>query len=203
MLHQILTIAGLTLLVMLSPGPDMVLVTRNTLLGGRSAGLRTAAGFLAGQMVHVTYCVVGIGWLISHSVLAFSLLKYAAAAYLIYLGITSLRAASRSTPPLGRAERPSRSWFLQGFVANVLNPKATLFTAGLFTTLITPGTSARDTLVLVATMATVTAAFWLVFVFTLGSSPVRRALERGRMALDRIFGVLLIALGIRVALLDR
>ena|SRR5687767_14025078 len=91
MLDQILVIIPVTFLVMVSPGPDMVLVLRNTLVSGRRAGLHTSVGILSGNLVHITYCLLGIGLLISQSILAFSALKYAAAAYLIYLGISSFR----------------------------------------------------------------------------------------------------------------
>ena len=72
MIDQILIIVGVTLLVMISPGPDMVIVMRNTVVCGRSAGLQTSLGILAGNLVHICYCVLGIGWLISKSVLGFS-----------------------------------------------------------------------------------------------------------------------------------
>ena len=74
MIDQLLVIVGITALVLISPGPDMVIVLRNTLLGGRRAGLVTSAGILAGNLVHITYCVLGIGWLISKSILAFTVL---------------------------------------------------------------------------------------------------------------------------------
>lgn len=96
MLDQILVVVGITVLIMISPGPDMVIVMRNTMIGGRVAGLNTSAGVLAGNLVHIAYCAVGIGWLISQSILAFTLLKYAAAAYLIYLGLMSLRDSGKT-----------------------------------------------------------------------------------------------------------
>ena len=73
----------------------MVLVLRHTLVGGRRAGLQTSMGILSGNLVHITYCVLGIGLLISQSILAFSALKNAAAAYLIYLGIMSFRSGDK------------------------------------------------------------------------------------------------------------
>jgi threonine/homoserine/homoserine lactone efflux protein len=128
MIDQILVIVSVTFLVMVSPGPDMILVLRNTLLGGRGAGLRTSGGILAGNLVHITYCVVGIGWLISQSILAFTVLKYAGAAYLIYLGIMSFRAGTTTLDTSSvEGRRRNRSWFVQGFVNNLLNPKSTLF----------------------------------------------------------------------------
>src|SRR5688500_16266148 len=143
MLDQVLVIVSVTFLVMVSPGPDMVLVLRNTFVNGRSAGLQTSIGILSGNLVHITYCVLGIGLLISRSIVAFSTLKYAAAAYLIYLGIMSFRSGAKTLDTNDvEGRRPHRRWFVQGLVNNLLNPKGSLFYLGVFTTVITPETSA-------------------------------------------------------------
>lgn len=204
MLEQIGVIVGVTFLVMVSPGPDMLIVLRNTLIGGRSAGRRTSLGVLTGNLVHIGYCIVGIGWLISQSILAFSVLKYAGAAYLIYLGVASFRSdASRLDPRRLPTARSRRAWFVQGLFNNLLNPKGTLFYLGVFTTVITPETGAADTLVLVVCMLAVSAAFWLVFVQTLDRPVVRASIERSERFVSRTFGVLLVFLGMRVATMDR
>ncbi|WP_323795896.1 LysE family translocator [Nisaea sp.] len=205
MIDQILVILGITLLVMISPGPDMVIVMRNTVIGGRVGGLQSSLGVLAGNMVHITYCAIGIGWLISESILAFSILKYAGAAYLIYIGVMSFRARDMalSTADAGLQKNAARSWFLQGFLNNILNPKGTLFYLGVFTMVITPQTSTATTLLLVLIMMSVSALFWVFFVFTLDSTIVRNVLERGQRIVNRVFGGLLIFLGIRVALMER
>src|SRR6185436_6391568 len=134
MFGQLVVLVSLTCLVMVTPGPDMMMVLRNTVLGGRRAGLSTSGGVLTGNLVHITYCLLGIGLLIAKSILAFAALKYAAAAYLIYLGIQNLRAGNQALD-MGDVQRRSRDghWFLQGFISNVLNPKGTLFYLGVFT----------------------------------------------------------------------
>ncbi len=204
MLDQILVVVGITVLIMISPGPDMVIVMRNTMIGGRLAGLNTSAGVLAGNLVHIAYCAVGIGWLISQSILAFTILKYAAAAYLIYLGLMSLRDSGK-TIDLGAAPVAvsSRTWFAQGFINNILNPKGTLFYLGFFTMVITPETSVGVTLLLVAITISISALFWLCFVYALDFHAVRKILERGQRTVSRVFGGLLIFLGIRVAIMER
>jgi threonine efflux protein len=206
MIDQILVILGITLLVMISPGPDMVIVMRNTIVGGRAGGLQSSLGVLAGNMVHITYCAIGIGWLISESILAFNILKYAGAAYLIYIGVMSFRAKDMALSAETKAElqkNAGKSWFLQGFLNNILNPKGTLFYLGVFTMVITPETSTATTLLLVLIMMSVSALFWLFFVFTLDSTIVRNVLERGQRIVNRVFGGLLIFLGIRVAFMER
>ena len=199
MFDQLLVIVSVTFLVMVKPGPDMVLVARNTFAGGRRAGLETSGGILSGNLVHITYCVLGIGLLISQSIVMFSVLKYAGAAYLIYLGIVSFRSGAKTFDTSVHDRRPDRPWFVQGFVNNLLTPGGTLFDLGVFTTVITPETSMSAMLVLIITMMLVSAAFWLFFVYTLDRQTIRQFIERSQQTVNRIFGVLLVLLGLRVA----
>lgn len=205
MIDQVLIIVGVTVMVMITPGPDMVIVMRNALLGGRLAGFKTSAGILAGNLVHITYCAVGIGWLISQSIVAFSILKYAAAAYLIFLGIQTIRNRRlKSLDPRAAAQSIGNTrWFAQGFLNNLLNPKGSLFYLGVFSLVITPDTPVAVTGLLVALMMAISAAFWLAFVVTLDTRLVRQFLGRGQAALGWIFGGLLIALGLRLAVATR
>ncbi len=204
MLDQILVIVSLTALVMVTPGPDMVLVLRNTFAGGRGAGLQTSVGILSGNLVHITYCMLGIGLIISQSILAFTMIKYAGAAYLIYLGVMSFRSGGETldTNDIER-RRPSRTWFVQGFVNNLLNPKGALFYLGMFTMVITPETSASTLLVLIISMMLVSASFWLFFVYTLDRPFIRNSIARSQRTVSRIFGTLLVLLGMRVASMSR
>jgi RhtB (resistance to homoserine/threonine) family protein len=203
--QQVVLLAGLTALIMISPGPDMIIVLRNTLLHGRAAGLMTSLGVLTGNLVHIGYCAVGVGFLISKSIVAFSILKYLAAAYLLYLGITSIRHAGErfSLDAAARQGRTQRSSWMQGFLNNILNPKGTLFYLGVFTMIVTPQTSAAGVAVLVATTISVSAAFWVVFVMTLDAAPVRRVLEGAQAMVSRALGGVLILLGLRIAVADR
>jgi threonine efflux protein len=204
MLEQILLILSVTFLAMVIPGPDMVLVLRNTFASGRRAGLQTSMGVLCGNLVHITYCVFGIGMLISRSILAFSAMKYVAAAYLIYLGIMSVRSGTKSLDASDiQSGRLSRSWFIQGFINNLLNPKGTLFYLGVFTTVITPETSPTAMLLLILIMMLVSGSFWICFVYTLDRRTLRDVVERSQQTVNRVFGGLLILLGLRVASMSR
>ncbi len=204
LIDQLLTVASVTSLVMVTPGPDMILVVRNTFVGGRRAGLQTSLGILSGNLVHITYCMLGIGLIISQSILAFSMLKYAAGAYLIYLGVMSIRSANQVLDTKdAEGRRPGRTWFVQGFVNNLLNPKGTLFYLGMFTIVITPETSRSTVMALILTMMSISASFWLLFVYTLDRPIVRESVERSQQTVSRIFGGLLILLGVRVASMSR
>ena len=204
MLDQFLVVVSVTAVVMVIPGPDMLLVVRNTLIEGRLAGLQTSMGILAGNLIHITYCVLGIGLIIAQSILAFSILKYLAAAYLIYLGIMAMRSGAPSLATHGVApRRVSTRLFAQGFINNLLNPKGTLFYLGVFTTVITPDTPAGVLVLLVSAMMLVSGSFWIAFVYTLDRRTLRNFIERSQGALNRVFGALLIVLGLRVAAMSR
>lgn len=200
MAHNLSLIIGVTTLCMLSPGPDLVLVISNTLRGDRRRGLLTSLGVLTGNCVHISYCLLGLGWLIANSIVAYSVLKFAGAAYLIYLGICSWRNAShRARPPEAAARRQHGSAFLQGLFNNLLNPKGALFYLGVFTQVIRPDTPPLEAAVLVVAMIATSALFWLALVNTLHWPRIRNMFSTSRAWIDRVFGAVLIALGLRVA----
>ena len=208
MLETVSLLVGLTFLCMLSPGPDMVLVMRNTLAGDRTRGLVTSLGILTGNTVHMAYCALGVGWLIARSVVVYSVVKYAGAAYLIYLGLSALRARAHGAPGDGAALSPGpraphhRRAYFQGLLNNLLNAKGALFYLGVFTQIIAPDTVTGEALVLIVAMLLTSALFWLAFVHTLHLPPVRDLITRFRVTVERVFGALLVLLGLRVAASD-
>jgi len=195
LLHSLTWVVGLTALVMITPGADMVLVARNTLAGSRREGWLTSCGVLTGNLVHITACALGVGWLLANSPSAYSLLRGAAALYLIGLGIAGLlpkRADPESTEaPARHASVP----FVQGLLNNLLNPKGALFYLSVFAQLSRPGTSAAQRIVSIAAMVATSATFWLLFVPTLHLPASRATFARSRGAAQRLLAVVLIALG--------
>lgn len=202
--HELALIISVTTLCMLSPGPDMALVMRNTLTGDRASGLYTSLGVLTGNAVHIAYCALGVGVVIAHSVVAYSVLKYAGAAYLIFLGVSGIRNARRvDDQPLRAAHAPrARSSYLQGLLNNLLNPKGALFYLGMFTQLIAPSTPPLRATISVLAMVATSALFWLAFVTTLHLPSVRALLTRSRQTVERALGVVLVLIGLRVASQD-
>src|SRR5579871_852922 len=91
-LAEFITVASLHLLAVMSPGPDFVLISRNSLVYSRKTGIYSALGLALGISVHITYSLIGIGYIISKSILIFSTIKFLGAGYLIYIGYKSLRA---------------------------------------------------------------------------------------------------------------
>ncbi|MBE65483.1 MAG: lysine transporter LysE [Gammaproteobacteria bacterium] len=134
---EFLTIAIAHLFAVASPGPDFAVVTRQCITAGTRAGVWTSLGLGFGILLHVTYCILGVALLISQSSFLFNAMKYLASAYLIYLGIQSVRGflenAATSNVEHMTPEQGIRKAFILGFLTNGLNPKATLFFLALFT----------------------------------------------------------------------
>lgn len=193
MLQSLTWVIGLTALVMITPGSDMVLVSRNTIAGSRRDGWLTSCGVLTGNLVHITYCALGVGWLVASSPLVYSLLRYAAAVYLIALGLAGLlpRRPAAENAPVRRASLP----FLQGLLNNLLNPKGALFYLSVFTQLTRPGTGTAERIVAIAAMLVTSATFWLLFVQTLHLPASRAAFARSRETVQHLLALVLIALG--------
>ena len=202
MLTELLGVAGLTVLIMISPGPDLALVARNTVVGGKNAGGWTSAGVLTGNLVHITYCLLGIGWLIANSIVAFTILKLAGGAYLIFLGLQSLRPSSNANGEIETSASRSRRWWVQGLLNNLLNPKGPLFYLGVLAVFVHPDSSAVYLLLLVCTTIGVSACFWVLFVYVLQISAVRDRLRAAGRWVNRLLGTVLIALGIRLWLAE-
>ena len=201
MLTDLIGVAALTVVIMITPGADLALVTRNTVMGGRNAGGWTSAGILTGNLVHLTYCMAGVGWIAS-SFVAFTILKLAGGAYLIFLGLQSLRPASKASE---RAEAPAtrgRKWWVQGLLNNLLNPKGPLFYLGVLAVFVHPDSTIVYLVLLVCTTIGISAGFWVLFVYVLQVSSVRERLLAAGPWLNRLFGSVLIVLGVRLWLTD-
>lgn len=195
MFADLLSIAGLTVLIMISPGADLALVTRNTVVGGKTAGGWTSAGILTGNLVHLSYSLLGLGLVIAASGTAFAVLKWVGGAYLMYLGVQSLRQASSEPEELAEAIDPSPRWWVQGLLNNLLNPKGPLFYLGVLAAFVSADSSVVYLMLLAATTLSVSTAFWVLFVYVLQISAVRQRLLLGGRWVNRVLGVVLMALG--------
>ncbi len=206
-MQELAIVAGAHLLAVASPGPDFAVVLKTALTQQRRTALLASLGVALGILVHVTYSMIGIALVISQSIVLFNIIKLMGAAYLIWIGIMALR-SSRIEGDLAEfadsaANLSDGQAVKLGFLTNVLNPKATLFFLSLFTQVISPQTSGIVKLAYGLEMTIVTFLwFGLISVF-MTQKPVQAAYLRVRHHADRLFGVLLIGLGIKVALGSR
>ncbi|MDH0900419.1 LysE family transporter [Comamonas aquatica] len=195
-----IAVITITLLAVISPGPDFAMVTRNSLLLSRRAGVGTALGIALGVLVHVTYTLVGVGLLIQQSMVLFQVLKLVGAAYLIYLGVKMLRTQA-STPQADHAAAAlsDAAALRTGFLTNVLNPKTTVFIVSLFMQVVQPDTPLAVQIGYGAFIALTHAAWFSLVALCFSAGAVRARLLAVRHWIDRAFGGLLVGLGLLLA----
>ncbi|WNY83563.1 LysE family transporter [Cronobacter dublinensis] len=203
MLETTLFVATIAALGMLSPGPNFFLVIKNAARYPRSAAMMTAAGVIAGVITHMTYCVAGIAVVITTTPWLFGALKYVGAAYLVWLGVNALLARGTTSLALDGVAQESTSLkkaFLQGYLCNLLNPKATLFFLAMFTQVLNVNSGMMEKLWYAGIIVALTLVWWPLLVWLIQSAPVRRGLTKAQKVIDKLLGGMLLALGIKVAL---
>ncbi len=200
---EFMTVALVHLLAVASPGPDFAVVVRESVTQGRRVGSWTALGVGCGIFVHVAYSLLGIGLIVSQSIVLFNLFKWLAAGYLLYLGWRALRARPMSLDTADEVDTTSdRSpWqaFVVGFVTNGLNPKATLFFLSLFTVVISADTPLWVQAGYGIYLAGATALWFLLVAWLFSRGRVRAGFARMGHWFDRLTGAVLIGLGVRLA----
>lgn len=201
-LPELIAVTTITVFACISPGPDFAVVAKNSIAYSRSVGVATALGISLGLSVHVVYSLIGIGFVISQSIVLFNTIKLLGALYLIYVGWQAMSAKPQVLDT--SAVKSTHTISLQqavrmGFFTNALNPKATVFFLGLFTQVISPATPVFVQ-IFYGLEIMVIAFIW----FSAVASFLTHTVIRGRITgvqhyFERAMGALLIALGIKVA----
>lgn len=202
-LAEYLALMAVFAVAAVAPGPDFAMVVRQSVVHGRRAGLLTSLGVGSALLLHAGYTLAGLGFLVAHSLLAFTVLKWAGCAYLVYVGVKTwaapapVIAAQAGEEAEGMSDRRA---FALGFLTNALNPKAMLFFLSLFSTLVSAGTPLAVQGFYALSMGVLLVCwFALVTIFFTGRA-VREGLARFGRWFNRATGALLICLGIRIAL---
>jgi threonine/homoserine/homoserine lactone efflux protein len=204
---DVLGFALLAGILTVSPGQDTVLVLRNAGVAGAAAGLATTAGVCCGLFCHATLSALGVSALLAASASAFAALRWAGAAYVVWLGLQSLhrvRRGRRAEPPPERPLGGARRSFVQGLLSNVLNANTAVFYLALLPQFaVFPQTVLADSLRLAA-LHFAMAFVWLGALSLLADRArawlARPAVVRG---VDAVAGVALVAFGLRLALARR
>lgn len=197
---------GVSWALILAPGPDMIYVITRGVTQGRRAGMLSAVGVIGGILVHTTAAAFGLTLILQTSALAFLLVKYLGAIYLIYLGIKAWREKSTFSLQTSTSSVSFRKIFWQGVLSNVLNPKIAIFFLAFLPQFVDKGSS-QVTLQMVLLGLTF-ACFGLCFLLMVGYSSgtigawLTRRPQVGQI-LQRFAAGILIALGIRLALTER
>ena len=182
---------GISAIVICTPGPDTALIVRNTLVGGRVNGVRTAAGIVTGIAFWTLAAAAGIAALVAASHPLFTAIRFAGAAYLVWLGIATLRGRRHET-----AAARAGSGYRQGLLSNLGNPKIAVF----FTSLLPQFASGFGGLAALGLLFCAMGAAWLT-AYALVVARARGVVMRPRVrrAIDAITGVALVAFGVRLA----
>ena len=191
----------------LAPGPDNIYVLTRGIAQGRKAGLVAAAGFCSGLIFHTLLAVLGFAALIKAYPPAYHALQYAGAAYLAYLGVRTLRSASSgialSADGQGAAAVPLRRIHWQSVLANMLNPKVTLFFIAFLPQFVQREAGHEALQMLILALVFIVQAFVIFSAIALFSGAVGAVFRRRASAsvhLNRLAGCAFIGLGIRMAL---
>lgn len=203
MMTQFFTIGLLVLLSAMLPGPDFAIVTKNTVLHTRRAGLFTTLGVSSACLIHISYCILGLAIVISSSIFLFNTIKYIGAIYLIYLGISSLLAkqAHLKTENKSQAKKDmsDSTAFRQGFLCNLFNPKATLFFLALFTVIIKPNTPINWEIAYAIEIFMIVTIWFSCLCLLLSHRKVMHLLDKAEIYVAKALGVFLILFGVVLA----
>jgi RhtB (resistance to homoserine/threonine) family protein len=206
---QVLAFTAIAGLLTITPGADTMLVVRNAVARGRRAGLLTTVGCCCGLFVHATLSALGLSLILVRSATSFEIVKLIGAAYLMWLGVQSLRHACRRPERTGGAV--NQTWvrgtsaggtrsFIEGLLSNVLNPKVAVFYLAFLPQFMSPGDWVLGKSMVLAGIHCVEGIVWLSLV-TLGVARLRSWISqpRVRRSIEASTGAILIAFGVRLA----
>jgi RhtB (resistance to homoserine/threonine) family protein len=188
------------------PGPDTAIATKNTLTVGRSGGLKTALGTCCALLIHTSAAVLGLSAIIVKSALLFSVFKYVGAVYLIYLGVKTLwslkkREVAASVEMNTDKQFVNTSCFKQGFLTNILNPKVAVFFLTFLPQFVDPGSNTFIPFLIMGITYTVLTSVWfLLYVYLINQISAFMKRPKAQNMIEGITGTILIGFGIKLAL---
>lgn len=203
-LKLVLAVSTLHLLALISPGPDFILTVRNALQFGRNMGFATAVGFALGIALHVSYAIGGVAILMTKFPQLFEIVKFLGASYLLWLGVSTLWAIRKPKPvhevtsAVKVADQTLATGLRQGFLTNILNPKATLFTLGLFTSVIPPETNLSTMIACGISMCVLTVLWFMVVSVIFSVKNVRMGYLKAERGINFVFAVFFLVTGVLI-----
>lgn len=190
-------------LLIILPGPDTAIVTKNTVIGGRKGGMQTMIGSCVGLSLHTIAAVAGLSAIIVKSAFAFTVIKYVGAVYLCYLGVRTLmnmRAKKNQVDEEVLVEAKGNSYFKQGFITNIKNPKVAVFFLTFLPQFLAPGADAFWAFFVMGILYTVLTLAWFFFYVVL-LDKIRTFMKRPstQAMIEMVTGIVLIGFGIKLA----
>lgn len=194
-MNEIIAIAIITLLAVISPGADFALVSRNSYLYGRKQGIYTAYGIACAVWIHISYSVLGLSFLKHYIPNLLHIIQYIGALYLMYIGYKTFTQQQISDHVTHALLHP-RQAFIQGFLGNSLNPKTTLFVMSIFAQLLR-GNHGLMHLIGYGMFISASHLLWFLLISLFCSTPViRNKILRKQVSINRVIGTVLATLGL-------
>jgi threonine/homoserine/homoserine lactone efflux protein len=194
----VLTFLGLSVLLILTPGPNQALLTSRVLSGGRPAGWAVVRGLTCGMALHVVAAIVGLSALLASSATVFGWVKLLGGVYLVYLGVSAFVRARKTE--VVEARPRTGSPFREGLMSMALNPKCGVFFVAVVPQFVEPGPGAAGHVALLLCLyGVLCVAFWSGFVLLLHGARELVRRPRVQRALERLTGTALVGLGVRLA----
>ena len=194
-MNEIIAIAIITLLAVISPGADFALVSRNSYLYGRKQGIYTAYGIACAVWIHISYSVLGLSFLKHYIPKLLHIIQYIGALYLMYNGYKTFSQLQISDHVTHTLLRP-RQALIQGFLGNSLNPKTTLFVMSIFAQLLR-GNHGLTHLIGYGMFISVSHLLWFLLISLFCSTPViQNKILRKQVSINRVIGIVLATLGL-------
>ena len=209
--QQLVAFTIASVIMAITPGNDTILTMKNSLAGGRAAGLATTAGIICGCLVHASFSALGISIILVKSAELFNAVKILGAAYLIFLGVKGLWSLWRSrgevedaTTTIARNGKSAKRAFVEGLMTNVLNPKVAVFYLSFLPQFISPEDDVISRSFLLAGIHQLVGTVWLaiivMFVTRMRAIVTRMSIKR---KLEAATSTVLIAFGLKLALEKR
>jgi RhtB (resistance to homoserine/threonine) family protein len=205
-LTSLLAVAVVSLIAAISPGPDFFIVLKNSLSYSRKAGVLTALGVSVALVFHLSYTIMGIGIILAESPFIYNLIKYTGVAYLFYIGLNSWISSFKSSPSLDLAQAKllkdlsSTGAFRQGFLTNLLNPKAAIFFISLFSQFIDSNTPTFLRIEYAFVNWFLSLGWFLMLAYLVTIKGFTTRINRFQLYIDRIMGSALMLLGMKLLL---
>jgi RhtB (resistance to homoserine/threonine) family protein len=202
--NSYLLFIGASIILCIVPGPDMIYLLSRTIAQGKKAGFAAALGINLGGYFHLTAAILGISAIIATSAIAFTILKYCGAAYLIYIGFKAILSNSSSAIDSSdnEAQLSIKSIFWQGFISDVLNPKVAIFFISLLPQFIQADNNNTFTQLIILGITVNIIALLINFVLVWFSHSVSsnlRQSNRVSKVLNNVMGTIFISLGLKLA----
>ncbi|HDR7391649.1 LysE family translocator [Bacillus toyonensis] len=206
MIENYLLFIIMSIFLIILPGPDTAMATKNTLVAGKMGGVKTVFGTCVALLIHTLAAVIGLSALIVKSALLFSIFKYVGALYLIYIGIKALLAVKNkegvNTNDVSiNNDKEHTSCFRQGFLTNLLNPKIAVFFLTFLPQFLNPSHNTFIQLLVMGLTYLVLTIIWFAFyIFLIDKISAFMKKPKTQRYIQGLTGIVLIGFGIKLAL---